>query len=194
MRWPIRREGWLYGRLLAKQLLATQAGELDPSRIDVVSQDGLGRSVRPWVLEAGRTRVGVLSIAHSTRSVLTALATEPGVTVGVDLTAIGSVDERIVELWFRESERAWVASAGLTERARRAATIWALKEAVYKATNAGEQFRPAGIAIHGRPKEGLVAEIMGAVRQPTIRTRVLEVDDELAVIVTSERGWRQGDA
>jgi phosphopantetheinyl transferase len=49
-----------------------------------------------------------------------------------------------VDLWFTPVEKAWYRDAGAVHIG---AYIWAAKEAIYKATNAGESFAPRDVEI-----------------------------------------------
>lgn len=191
MRARERAEAWLLGRLLAKQLLMERLSELNtghapatPDRIEIYSTDGLGRAVRPWVVIDGRSQPWILSIAHSSRSVLVALSDSSDVGVGVDLASIGAVSDAIVELWFTPGETTWVRESERVEQARRAATIWALKEAIYKATNRGDQFRPRQIDVVYGDRGEIAVRLDGRETGQSFRVRIEEAERELAVMVT----------
>jgi phosphopantetheinyl transferase len=148
---PRHREGWLFGRLLAKELiLATGAdrllpGHLAPDEIEIHSRDGLGRSVRPRALVRGRLQPWCLSIAHSDAAVMVALAQGPGWFIGVDLVSFQLDASESLSRWFSYSERRFVDRGAAAERGRRAAAVWAAKEAAYKAVGGATGFRPERI-------------------------------------------------
>jgi phosphopantetheinyl transferase (holo-ACP synthase) len=148
-----RREAWLFGRLLGKDLILSRVGAAlgargagDPGRVEILSRDGLGRAIRPRVLVEGRIQPWALSLAHSDRFVLAVFSEEPGAAVGVDVTPVRPPGAGFLDLWFTPWERAWIRAQGDGE-ARCAATLWAVKEAFYKAVNAGERFAPSRIEV-----------------------------------------------
>jgi hypothetical protein len=90
-----RREAWLLGRLLSKELILNTmaaplggSGAMDPGGVEILSCDGLGRPTRPRVLLQGRLQPWSLSLAHSDRFVLVAFSEDPDLAVGVDVTPI----------------------------------------------------------------------------------------------------------
>ncbi|MBM2813021.1 MAG: 4'-phosphopantetheinyl transferase superfamily protein [Chloroflexi bacterium] len=175
LRDPSRREGWLCGRLLAKRLilddvLAPSVGEeaIHPTEIDIHSRDGLGRATRPRVTLRGRLQPWALSIAHSDRSVLVALSRAPGVSVGVDVARL------------TPRERRWVHSAG---EMRLASTLWAVKEAIYKAVSYGEQFTPLRIEVCPRAGGGYTYHWDGAEPEAAHTIHIADSDRETAAIV-----------
>jgi len=148
-----RREAWLFGRLLGKDLILGRVGArlgawgaAAPRRIEILSRDGLGRAVRPRVLVEGRVQPWALSLAHSDRFVLVIFCEEPGAAVGVDVAPIRPPGAGFLGFWFTPRERAWI-RARANQGPRRAATLWAVKEAFYKAVNAGERFAPGRIEV-----------------------------------------------
>lgn len=146
LRNPRRRREWLAGRTLAKQLIADERNlEIAPRQIEIVSS---AASRRPQIWIRDRAEPRSLSIAHSSRGVLVALARRVETRIGVDLTERTPLSESFVRLWFTADERAWLGATPLRFAANR---IWAAKEALYKACNRGEGFDPRQIeAIPGR--------------------------------------------
>lgn len=151
-----RREEWLLGRWLAKKLILDQArvtpitpaplGECD---VEIFSLDGLGRRTRPRIMIGGLAQSWSLSIAHSEDLVLVALSTHPRVSVGVDVVAVQSWTNSSLEMWFTTAERRWIETG-----AARPSTLWAIKEASYKAVNQGEPFVPRKIEVRPEPDGG----------------------------------------
>jgi len=165
LREPSRRDAWLAGRLLAKQLLAT-ALSLDNSSWAASNHARYGQGNSAGVFPAqplldvpagkyrnmeivsagARPRVSIgnrrldrsLSIAHTGRGVLVALSRKPGISLGIDLVEPGLCGPGFADAWFTPSERHWLSSG----KSCGSATIWAIKEAVYKAVNRGEPFYP----------------------------------------------------
>src|SRR5574341_140922 len=107
-----RRDGWLRGRLLAKQLILTKAlaiseveTAISPREIQIHSCDGLGRPTRPRITLRGRLQPWSLSIAHCDGAALVAFSDDPGVMIGVDVVAPLTWSDGFVDLWFTEREQ-----------------------------------------------------------------------------------------
>jgi hypothetical protein len=150
MRAPQRRATFLAGRIAAKRLLmesmpdtGTHFASLRPADMHIETRAGdAARGQRPAVLLMGRPSPLAMSIAHTARGVLVAMANEPDVTPGVDLVD----DQRRLhhlEWCFAASERRWVAATA----GRGAGQLWAMKEALYKASHDGEGFAPGQIDV-----------------------------------------------
>ncbi len=157
-----RREQWLAGRWLAKRLVLREVPKAQLVDVQILARDERGRGVRPQIVLAGRPLERTLSISHSDLGVLVALATRQDWSVGIDLADLRSGDaaDRAARdsessaaahpsvagfrrLWFTPSEQAWLTA----DPERRTATLWALKEAVYKACNRGESWEPRQVEI-----------------------------------------------
>jgi len=184
-----RREAWLFGRLLSKKLIlgmmvATQcAGRaVDPVHIEILSRDGLGRPTRPRVLLQGRLQPWSLSLAHSDRSVLVGLSQNGGVAVGVDVTPIQSPGAGFLELWYTPWELAWI-WAQKNQAPRWAATLWAVKEAFYKAINVGERFAPRRIEVRVDPPDGYAIRCDGSRPRGGCLVRVAATGGEVVATV-----------
>jgi phosphopantetheinyl transferase len=148
----LRRETWLAGRLLAKRLIARELTQY--SRCHEEDGNDIFPSIRPRDIEirSGRSRPQAsihgrplhwsLSIAHTNRGVLAALSTLPGIVLGVDLIEPSDYGAGFSKVWFTPAERRWLASAESSLVHAMHASIWAIKEAIYKAINAGEPFDP----------------------------------------------------
>jgi phosphopantetheinyl transferase len=142
---PERRRSWLAGRLLAKQVVReTWSDAPVDSAIEILSLNDRNRGSRPRVVCDGQQMPWSLSISHTQRGVLVALSTAPNVSVGVDLAAPQKLSAGFVRLWFTPAEQQWLAKS---TAAHAAATIWAAKEALFKACNRGEGFTPRMIEV-----------------------------------------------
>lgn len=144
MQAPQRRDTYLAGRIVAKRLL-TGILELaaEPDLIDIDTAPlGSGRADRPRVFVRLRPLVCSLSIAHTARGVLVALADEDDVRLGVDLV---EPTDRAGELgWtMTAEERRWLDA----DEGNCVEQLWAMKEAVYKACQNGEGFAPRAIEV-----------------------------------------------
>lgn len=184
-----RREAWLFGRLLSKQVIVSRMAALPgareavrPEHLQISSRDGLGRATRPRILLHGRLRDWSLSLAHSDQSVLVAFSEDPGVAVGVDVAPIQSPKAGFVDLWFTPWERAW-AGEREDQAPRRLASLWAVKEAFYKAVNIGERFAPSRIEVRVDLLGGYVVRCDGSWPGGICRVRVAATDGEVAAVV-----------
>jgi phosphopantetheinyl transferase len=101
---------------------------------------GKGRG-RPRIRIGGRLVPWSLSIAHTGRGVLVAIADQGSISVGVDLVEPARLGRGFMAQWFTAAERRWL------QPGDRAATAWGVKEAVYKAANRGEAFRPQSMEV-----------------------------------------------
>ena len=151
LRDPSRRAAFFAGRMLVKriileEILARDSADnpAEPAEIEVLSRDGLGRSVQPRVYLRGTQQPWSVSIAHSGSAVLAAVSQGTDLSLGVDLTPREIRSPRFAQTWLTPAEQAACSSVSchLT-----IAQIWALKEAIYKAVGRGAPFVPASIEI-----------------------------------------------
>ncbi|MCA9115427.1 MAG: 4'-phosphopantetheinyl transferase superfamily protein [Planctomycetaceae bacterium] len=142
---PTRRQSWFFGRVAAKQLIASSMGFSlqDPRRIEIFTRNSSGQSVRPETILDGQQLPGVLSLSHTDRAVLAAWSTSPGCRLGVDLAEPTQLSAGFLSLWFTAAEQERLRAGGNDEIVR----CWALKEAVYKALNSGESFAPRSVEV-----------------------------------------------
>lgn len=175
-----RREAFVLGRVALKQLLLAECRVhgSDPQALEIVSQDALGRKVRPQAILAGRTLPWSVSISHTETAVLVALATEPGVTVGGDLVAPDATAVRFLRSWFDPSEQKLVARADAAEACR----LWAIKEAVYKATNQDDSFLPRRVAIRRTPSDAYQATYRGRDLAPRCHIATWDLPGHVAAL------------
>jgi phosphopantetheinyl transferase len=140
-----RRRAWLLGRMLAKRLIAERLGDgLRPAAIEILSRDAAGRVNRPRVWRDGCEQSWPLSISHSQRGALAAFSTADGVALGVDLAAPARLSAGFVRLWFTTREQDWLRGS---DDPGTGCLVWAAKEALYKACNAGEGFGPTVVEL-----------------------------------------------
>lgn len=175
---PRRRQEFLRGRVLCKQLITEQLGAARASEVEILSRDANGLAIRPQALLAGRPLPLSVSIAHTEHGVLAAIGNESLVRIGVDLMPRGPLPAGFARMWFTRAEQAWFANAGSSEIG---SFLWAAKEAVYKACNHGEPFDPAAIEIlssgAGTYRGRLLAQL---------RLRSWEIDKQVAVVASVE--------
>jgi 4'-phosphopantetheinyl transferase EntD len=146
-----RRGEWLAGRWLIKGMLQRRVAEdsettsrVELCEIEILSRDALGRGQPPRVVLAGRLLPWHLSLAHHSGIVWGAVSTDADLRVGIDVVPAEPIDLRADDLWFTPAELRWLRRSN--DRLL-GATLWSVKEAVYKATNRGEPFIPARIEV-----------------------------------------------
>lgn len=182
---PERRATWLAGRVLAKQLIAEcLRGQRDlraitsPTEIYIESRSTekhLG--ARPTVCVAGQELNWGLSIAHSRRGVLVAVALDAN--VGVDLVASDECRAESLAWCFSSAERRWLAA--LPRHDHGAERLWAMKEAVFKACHAGEGFAPQRIEIVPNCKQ------IGSSSRIVRQLQCWRVDAHVAALAVADR-------
>jgi phosphopantetheinyl transferase len=184
-RWtsPARRQQWLAGRWLAKRLVERAGGPVELRTIQISSHDARGLGVQPQITVAGQPLCWSLSLSHTKQGSLAALTT--GATrVGVDLVEIAgcpAARSGFQQLWFSAAERAW---AGTDPS--RAARIWGIKEAAYKAVNCGEPWQPRQIAVEPLPGDRFRISYNGRPLTPTsFHAQVL--DGQVLIVVCLPR-------
>jgi 4'-phosphopantetheinyl transferase len=118
-----RRAEFLAGRGLVRALLETVTGKASRSRDIVTDANG-----KPRCIDGP-----AISIAHSDRLIVCAVALVGD--IGVDVESAGRQRDslKIAQRYFSEAESAWLAQ----DTERRFRMLWVLKEAWLKATGAG---------------------------------------------------------
>jgi len=142
-----RRHQWLAGRAVAKQLIAEELGIGSLADVQILTRDPRGQGVRPRILHRRHELRASLSISHTDLGVLVALAKTAWISLGVDLAPLElPVDDGFQRLWFTAFERQWIEH----DPKKRAAIVWALKEAIYKAANDGQPWNPRQVELRAR--------------------------------------------
>ncbi|HYU53207.1 MAG TPA: 4'-phosphopantetheinyl transferase superfamily protein, partial [Gemmatimonadaceae bacterium] len=152
LRSGLRREAYCFGRVIAKRVILAELGGAgmdrpDPAGIEISSFDGLRFLGRPRIMVNGQIKPWSVSIAHSDRSLFVAFSATEGTTVGVDVVGVQHLNEDFMRTWLTAEERERLDRQKPERRMRSAVTLWAIKEAFYKAANAGEGFAPRSIAV-----------------------------------------------
>src|SRR5690606_21463096 len=142
-----RRRQWLAARWTAKNLVCRVMGRPLGPDVEILSRRSPRLGSRPVVIVEQDAVPLPLSISHTSAGVLVALARSAGMAVGVDLACGVPSSGGFQELWFAPAEQRWVERNPHV----RAALVWGLKEAVYKAVNGGESFQPRLVEILVRP-------------------------------------------
>lgn len=191
LRHPERREAWLAGRLLSKQLMAAENGlpASDYRSIEICSVDVRGKGTRPIVSVGGHIRDWSLSISHSETAVFVALSMMPDLRVGVDLTPIQEYRPGFLNTWFTADERQQVQAAG----SRRAIEVWAVKEAVYKASNTGETFAPRRIEVRAESQDRFFCRYDGNSSRMPLTIRVKDAVRDIAAIAITQPQEKHDD-
>jgi 4'-phosphopantetheinyl transferase len=169
-----RRRAWLAGRLLAKRLVCSRLAALGrdcPRSASQIEIRSAGH--RPVMLLNGRRLPWSLSIAHTRRAVLAALSSAPGTRIGVDLVVPESYGRGFAATWFSPCER----HAAERGACCSLATLWAVKEAAYKATGGARPFDPRAIEVDlaGQTAELSTANAVRVCRVIVWRTSLAEV-------------------
>jgi phosphopantetheinyl transferase len=136
--------------------------------------------VRPQVRVRGLPPSACLSISHSDESVLVAVCGAPGARVGVDLAAMEPPGPGFLRMWFTAGEQAWLRRAGRDQ----APVLWAVKEAVYKAANEGEPFKPRRVEVLPGASGGYACAYLGEAVGAGCRIRTMPFDRYVAAVVT----------
>ena len=159
-RFPKRQNEWLLGRWAAKSLVHSipvyQHYSLDQIEICNTPEGA------PYIQLPGEViLVDCLSISHSHRFSLCALAPGPDLRVGADLEKIESRTETFILDYFTPSERQLVDIYSAEARALVATLIWSAKESMLKALGVGlhwdtrqVEIREIGELIPGEASHG----------------------------------------
>ena len=199
-----RRTAWLCGRSLGKRLIIDALGltwgrfptcpnfpmyagpdrlETCPTEVEILSRDRSGRAVRPVVRVRGVERVWSLSISHTDRLVIAALAKAKR-HVGIDLVSLQDVNPSRLRPWFTVRESELLRLDDLHEAAR----AWAIKEAAYKALNDGEPFTPRRIELTATPT---AISRNGVDLHGFCTVETWDIDDHVAALVTAGGSQRR---
>jgi phosphopantetheinyl transferase len=153
-----RRELWALGRyfLLSRLYprLTMNRTAVDPRDLRIVTRNGLGRGTQPRLYCQGRLVPWRISLAHTNSQLAMAFSVDRDTRVGIDVVDDSAAAAMAVRCWSTLREREQL--LGRTEADF--AKVWSMKEALYKALNHGEPFRPARYEVsladsdHGLPQ------------------------------------------
>ncbi len=174
-----RQQTWKWGRILSRQLLREYGAVCESSseQMEILSINAFGQNDRPAVYVEGVLQAVSLSISHSDRGILVALSAN--VRVGVDLVDLEQAPFGSLWVWMTNSERAWMHRSDL----RQQATVWAVKEAVYKAVNEGEPFSPLSVNVIQGARGQYFCTYRNRDMTSICRIRISEMDSHLAAVV-----------
>ncbi len=159
---PGRRLEWVAGRLAAKELVRRHLRDrygIAQRRegIEIATEPGGAPVAMLPSRPALAPLLPALSITHACgRAVaLGQPATEAGVRVGVDLTAVERRPASFAKQWLTEGEQALLAAAAEAgARDQRLAAIWSLKESVSKALGLGLQLASTELEVTALHPDG----------------------------------------
>jgi len=132
LRFPLKRQGFLLGRLAAKRALGALLAEPDLRSIDIRS----GVFGQPLVRHPGAGGIEV-TLSHS-HGLAVALAYPGEMPMGVDLETVSAVaaGTLLAELQLSAAEKAWLA-AGKVDEASACGVLWTAREALAKSMKIG---------------------------------------------------------
>lgn len=179
-----RRQQWLQARRLAKQLVQHATGSSSLLAVQVLSRDERGLGVEPRVLVTStganqcQQATWSLSISHSRCGLLLGLAPADDFRLGVDLVELSADHSHLERMWFSNRERRLLAGKGQA----RTATLWAIKEAVYKAVNQGQSWSPRDVEILSLDGDQVACTYRGQLLDD-LHTEIRHVDGHVAVCI-----------
>lgn len=194
---PARKESWELSRFLIASrvftLLKTDRSQdfLSPelSEIEVWTRNDQGRGIPPAVFIDNQPIPWTFSLSHAGDNYALAICRQPQLRPGVDLVNTSTFTQTALQMWFTQEERKYLVS----QEEEAAGTIWALKEAVYKATNCGEPFRPRQIEILPEGKK-LICRVRGIhVHLDEAFIRFIEKDCLLAAVLIKQNSFPNTD-
>jgi phosphopantetheinyl transferase len=183
-----RRDSWLAGRIVLKELLreawwavGKDVKEWQPAAVEIMSRTtSQGRGNRPTARGPSGPMPCSLSLAHTQRGVLAALAVSENCSVGVDL--VRPTDAESLTWVFTDLERQWIRRS--SNQAVAAARLWGMKEAFYKACQRGEGFAPLNIDV--TPGHAPCMHRIDTTGR-LIAQQSWSVDGQIAVLVVAQR-------
>ena len=126
------------GKRAVRQLL--EARRESPHTVEILSEDPTGATSRPVVCVDGLSADLTISITHLNETVAVAVA-DSGCCIGIDLAQIQQPSQGFAEFWMTDGEQRQVRHSD--DPALTASMNWSAREAAFKATSTGEEFRPA---------------------------------------------------
>lgn len=142
LRGDLRRNEWLLGRSLAKQLVQryfeVTVGDSPDRKGIAILPDASGA---PVAFLDGEPLPLVLSISHSRGAGFCALIDTEGVRIGADIERVAGRDEEFLRDFLTEREQAWLSTLRTEDHGLGATALWSAKEAYYKALRTGLPLR-----------------------------------------------------
>ena len=116
----------------------------DYAAIDVCSRNERNRGVAPKLFDPALGPRG--SISHVSTAAVAIYPLNPGDALGCDLVEFGAVKRNMLDLFFTETERAWLNDPAVWESGEQD-VVWGAKEAAYKAVSPARSFNPNQIEV-----------------------------------------------
>ena len=126
------------GKRAVRQMLEAR-GE-SPHTVEILSEDRTRTTSRPVVCVDGMSADLTISITHLNETVAVAV-TDNGCCIGIDLAQIQQPSQGFAEFWMTDGEQRQIRHS--EDPALTASMNWSAREAAFKATSTGEEFRPA---------------------------------------------------
>lgn len=181
-----RRQDWLRGRFVAKQLISETCfdSQMSWESISILSQNEQQESVAPTVLIDGMEQPGSLSISHTKRGAWAGICLDQYLRLGVDLAVIEQFSDAFVKTWMTQAEQELIQD-NLAKRNETIAIIWAIKEATYKACNTGEAYQPHRCHVSQRDGAKFECRYEYKDRVQSTNVKTDRIDGQVVAIVTS---------
>lgn len=136
LRFPKRRDEWLAGRWLAKNLLLQGSKSLSNAQMNEIAIEK-NADGSPFVNWKGTILPGSISISHRSGIIAAAWTSCPDFRIGIDLELVEPKAISFIEDYFTNTEIETVLNQELEEQACISSLIWSAKEAVMKAMHTG---------------------------------------------------------
>ena len=136
LRFPKRREEWLAGRWLAKNLLVQGSESLSDTKLNEISIEK-NADGSPFVLWKGNILPGSISISHRSGNIAAAWTPYPDFRIGIDLELVEPKTNSFIEDYFTNTEIEYTLNQKPEKQACVSSLIWSAKEAVMKAMHTG---------------------------------------------------------
>ena len=135
-RFQKRRQDWLAGRWVAKNLLRTLNSDSATFNYCEMTIGNLPEGA-PYPLLRGEKLKGCLSISHRGGRSVAAFTDNPDVSIGIDLELVEEKSDGFIEDYFTLTEAKRLFSYPDDKRACLASMLWSAREAMLKAHQSG---------------------------------------------------------
>ena len=136
LRFPKRREEWLAGRWLAKNLLVMVSDTLSDTPLNEISIEKKSDG-SPFAVWKGNILPGSISISHRSGFIAAAWTPCSEFRIGIDLELVEPKAISFIEDYFTRNEKETVLNQEPEKQACVSSLIWSAKEAVMKAMHTG---------------------------------------------------------
>lgn len=152
---PSRRESWIAGRILIKRSIRAlwksvfsriQIHPPHSHELQIISRNDKDKGIRPEVHFNGQPLPAAFSLSHSETKVMLGVTSGAGWSIGIDLARMEDIDPIRLSWCWSSLERQMIKQS--PHERLQAASLWALKEACYKAMNHFQEgFNPQQVLI-----------------------------------------------